>query len=159
MDRNLIRNKGGLYAVIYTVFGLLFSFCLLLVTCRLSSTIGLLFLFLPEFSFDLCFKIGLFALLVFSYLLGNKATIEIQAKRRNKYLLTYHYGIVSVLTSSLVYNIVRLILYDNIIEFEFNSIFVFFCRPIFIGLVYGLPSIFLFGTLFARQMARLKTAE
>ena len=157
MDKNLIRNRGGLYAVIYTVFGLLLSFCLLLATCRLSSTIGLLFLFLPEFSYNLCFKIGLFALLVFSYLFGNKATIKIQAKRRNKYLLTYFYGIVTILTSSLVYNIVRLILYDNIVEFGFNSIFVFFCRPIFIGLVYGLPSIFVFGTLFARQIVKMKT--
>ena len=157
MDKNLIQNKGGLYAVIYTVLGLLFSFGLLLVTCGFSSTIALLFLFLPEFSYDLCFKIGLFALLVFSYLFGNKATIEIQAKRRNKYLLTYLYGIISVLTSSLVYSIVRLILYENIIEFEFNTIFVFFYRPILIGLVYGLPSIFIFGTFFARQIAKLKT--
>jgi hypothetical protein len=157
MDKNLIRNIGGLYAVIYTVFGLLFSFCILLVTCRLSSTIGLLFLFLPEFSFDLCFKIGLFALLVFSYLFGNKATIEIHAKRRNKYLLTYLYGILTVLTSSLLYSTVRLILYENIIEFDFNTIIMFFYRHLLIGLVYGLLSIFIFGTLFARQISRWKT--
>ena len=156
MDKNAIRNKGGLYAVIFTVFGLLFSFFLLMVAVRSSSTIALLFIFLPEFVYDLCFKVGVVALLAFSYYFGNKAFVEIVAKRRNKYLTTYLFGLISILTSGIIYNVLRLLLRDETFEFDQNSIFVFFFRPIFIGLVFGIPSIIIFGTLFARQIARLK---
>jgi hypothetical protein len=102
----------------------------------------------------LCFKIGLIALVVLSYFLGNRATIDILVKHRNKYLVIYLYGLINLLTASVIYNITRLVLYDN--EFDLDSMLMLFGRPIFIGLVFGLPSIILFGTIFARQITKLK---
>lgn len=157
MDKKVIRNKAGLYAVIYTVFGLILSFLLLVVAARLSPTIGALFIFLAEFEYDLGFKIGFLSLLVISYILGNKAYFEISEKHKNKYITSYLYGVFSILISSLFYNLTRLILYDDVVDLDFQSIYIFVCRPIFIGLILGLPSIFLFGTMFARQLARWTT--
>jgi hypothetical protein len=157
MDKKVIRNKAGLYAVMYTVFGFIFSFLILIVAARLSPTIGALFIFLAEFDYNFGFKIGFLSLLVISYLLGKKAYFEIREKHRNKYLICYIYGVFTIFISSLVYNITRLILYDNVVDLDFQSIYIFVCRPIFIGLILGLPSIILFGTLFARQLSRWTT--
>ena len=149
-------NKTGLRALIYTTLGLILAATFLLLSAFSSSTIGLLLFFLPEFENDLSMKIGIVALLILSYIFGSKVKVEIVQKHRNKYLITYLYGMLTLLTTSLVYNIVRLATCDNCIESDFDSIFMFFIRPLSIGLIFGLPSILIFGTLFAIQTSKAK---
>lgn len=156
MGSKSIKNIVGLYTVVFTLCGFAVSFLLLIITARLSSSIALLLFFLPEFNFDLSFEIGLISLLVFNYLLGQNLYKNLIITGRKKYFIAYLYSLLSLLLASLVYNTIRLILYDNIIECDIDSIYIFFCRPLFIGLIFGIPSVIIFGTLFTFLVSRLK---
>ena len=146
-------NRTGLRALAYTILGFILSLTLLLLAFSFTS-LGLLVFILPEFDDELSFKIGLAFLLIFSYFFGNKAKVEIVEKQRNKYLVSYLYGMLTLFAASLAYSVVRLTVRDNCIENDINSISIFFLRPLYIGLLFGFPSILLFGTLFARHASQ-----
>lgn len=154
MDKETLRNKGGLNAILCIILGLLFSILPFSLSTRTS--LSLFLFFSPETEINTYFVIGLLTLIIIGYFLGRKASIEIILKKRNKYLITYLYGLSNILTTAFIYGSIRLIGQPCPIELDNNLLIVFFYRPVFLSLLFGLPSLLLFGLLFAKRISKLK---
>ena len=99
--------------------------------------------------------IGAIGLLTLAYFFGQLAGVEILIKRRNEFLTGIKYGLITLLTGTLIGSSVGFIQegLDNIGEFS-NPFYDYYFKPLYWVTMFGIIPVVIVGLWFGRQIKK-----
>ena len=99
--------------------------------------------------------IGAIGLLTMAYFFGQLAGVEILIKRRNEFLTGIKYGLITLLTGTLIGSSVGFIQegLDNIGEFS-NPFYDYYFKPLYWVTMFGIIPVVIVGLWFGRQIKK-----
>ena len=136
----------GLLIAYVTFGGLLYSWGMKLIKAALWITD-------VEFAFHLV--VGAFGLLAMAYLFGQLAAIDILIKKRNELWTGIKYGIIILVTGTLIGSSVGFIEegIDNLGKYG-NPIYDYYFKPMYWIMIFGIVPVIIVGLWFGRQIKK-----
>lgn len=156
MDTRTAKHIGQKLAIKSTLIGLLIAYILfgLVIFSWDQKLFNAIFWILNvEFWYHLL--IGAIGLLTMGYFFGRLAGVEILVKRKNELLIGIKYGLLTLVTGTLIGSSVGFIQegVDDIGGFS-NPFYDYYFKPLYWVTMYGIIPVLIVGIMFGRQIKR-----
>ncbi|MCC9168910.1 hypothetical protein [Pontibacter harenae] len=156
MDRNTARQIGKRLAIKSALIGLLIAYVIfggLLYSWGMKLVKAILWIADVEFAFHLL--VGAFGLLAMAYFFGQLAAIDILVKKRNELWTGIKYGLIILISGTLIGSSVGFIQegVDNIGKFG-NPFYDYYFKPMYWIVIFGIVPVIIVGLWFGRQIKK-----
>ncbi len=156
MDINTAKQIGQRLAIKSGLIGLLIAYSIfggLLYSWGMELWKAVFWIFDVEFWYSLI--VGAIGLMTMAYIFGRLAGVEILIKKRNELLTGIKYGLLTLVTGTLIGSSVGFIQegIDNFGGFT-NPIYDYYFKPMYWVTIYGIVPVIIVGLWFGRQIKR-----